>query len=368
MARVPTDAIVPIGISSASPFTVGAIPVITVEDPPTLSASTLFEVTRALPAPRTGYELSGGGFFTDGGGAQGIDIISDPGGAGVYLTDNSGVGIYAETKEDSPGVFLISSGPASGGVTIVQESPSGLIDIYDRSTDGFGGIVLQTDAGDVQVMPTGRVVLDPSDVTRFGPPTGTPVAEAGAASFVFGDTYAILSPYIGTSFRAVIKDAAHIVRATSVPTLQISRVDTSLTAPTAVLNLENIAIVASGAYDGAAINTGALLRATATENWGAAAHGSSWSVLTIANGTTAQRVVATFGQDGKTSFTAPVAAGETVNITGFGGAGIPVIRINGATNGAAAAVGTLNNAPVAGNPAFWLPISIAGTVRYLPCW
>lgn len=50
------------------------------------------------------------------------------------------------------------------------------------------------------------------------------------------------------------------------------------------------------------------------------------------------------------------------------GAGVASLRLNGLTSGAAAGAGTLTNAPSAGNPAFWVPISIAGTVRYLPAW
>lgn len=50
------------------------------------------------------------------------------------------------------------------------------------------------------------------------------------------------------------------------------------------------------------------------------------------------------------------------------GAGNASLRLNGLTSGAGALAGTLNNSPVAGNPAFWLPVSIAGTVRYIPCW
>ena len=38
------------------------------------------------------------------------------------------------------------------------------------------------------------------------------------------------------------------------------------------------------------------------------------------------------------------------------------------TNGAAAAAGTLTNAPVAGNPTKWVPISDNGVTRYIPCW
>lgn len=38
------------------------------------------------------------------------------------------------------------------------------------------------------------------------------------------------------------------------------------------------------------------------------------------------------------------------------------------TNGAAAAAGTLLNAPVAGNPTKWVPINDNGTIRYIPTW
>jgi len=38
------------------------------------------------------------------------------------------------------------------------------------------------------------------------------------------------------------------------------------------------------------------------------------------------------------------------------------------TNGAAAAAGTLSNAPTAGNPTKWVPINDNGTTRYIPAW
>jgi hypothetical protein len=37
-------------------------------------------------------------------------------------------------------------------------------------------------------------------------------------------------------------------------------------------------------------------------------------------------------------------------------------------NGAAAAAGTLTNAPAAGNPTKWIPIDDNGTIRYIPAW
>lgn len=44
------------------------------------------------------------------------------------------------------------------------------------------------------------------------------------------------------------------------------------------------------------------------------------------------------------------------------------LRINNQVNGAGASSGTLTNAPAAGNPTFWLPINVGGTVRYCPLW
>ena len=38
------------------------------------------------------------------------------------------------------------------------------------------------------------------------------------------------------------------------------------------------------------------------------------------------------------------------------------------TNGAAAALGTLTNAPSVGNPTKWVPINDNGTTRYIPTW
>lgn len=38
------------------------------------------------------------------------------------------------------------------------------------------------------------------------------------------------------------------------------------------------------------------------------------------------------------------------------------------TDGAAAQLGTLTNAPTAGNPTKWIPIDDNGTTRYIPCW
>jgi len=63
------------------------------------------------------------------------------------------------------------------------------------------------------------------------------------------------------------------------------------------------------------------------------------------------------------------AGNRLVTIAGNAwGAGNASLRLNGLTSGAGAGAGTLTNAPAAGNPAFWCPVNIAGTVRFFPCW
>lgn len=51
-----------------------------------------------------------------------------------------------------------------------------------------------------------------------------------------------------------------------------------------------------------------------------------------------------------------------------GNNGTPFGTTTTATNGAAAATGTLTNAPAAGNPTKWMPFYDNGTTRYIPMW
>lgn len=64
------------------------------------------------------------------------------------------------------------------------------------------------------------------------------------------------------------------------------------------------------------------------------------------------------------------AGADLITIGGTGyGAGVASVRLNGLSTAAVSdQTGTLTNAPSAGNPVFWIPVSIAGTVRYIPAW
>lgn len=63
----------------------------------------------------------------------------------------------------------------------------------------------------------------------------------------------------------------------------------------------------------------------------------------------------------------PCAAVNAAGLATKGGA-VLLGTLNGLTNYAAAAAGTLANAPVAGNPTKWVAINDNGTTRYLPLW
>lgn len=82
------------------------------------------------------------------------------------------------------------------------------------------------------------------------------------------------------------------------------------------------------------------------------------------------------------SFPALIQNGTQLRIvladnSAFAPLGVGLITTNSATllatsvalsNGAAAAAGTLTNAPAAGNPTKWIPINDNGTTRYIPAW
>ncbi len=66
------------------------------------------------------------------------------------------------------------------------------------------------------------------------------------------------------------------------------------------------------------------------------------------------------------------ASAISFSVTGAGlittGSAVLMASSVALTNGAAAAAGTLANAPTAGNPTKWVPINDNGTTRYIPCW
>jgi hypothetical protein len=84
----------------------------------------------------------------------------------------------------------------------------------------------------------------------------------------------------------------------------------------------------------------------------------------LGNGGTQNGAVTIYDANGTTVL---LSADSTNRVSVIGGASF--LRTNTAlTNYAAAAAGTLNNAPAAGNPSKWIAINDNGTIRKIPTW
>lgn len=93
------------------------------------------------------------------------------------------------------------------------------------------------------------------------------------------------------------------------------------------------------------------IRFAASEAFTSTGHGTSLSFLTAPIGSVTQATRLTIDENGLT-ISATTLMRTSVALT----------------DGAAAQVGTLTNAPTAGNPTKWVPINDNGTTRYIPAW
>lgn len=87
----------------------------------------------------------------------------------------------------------------------------------------------------------------------------------------------------------------------------------------------------------------------------------------------------TTGSGGTIGFSADNSTNHLLIQTSVGITSLLVLRVPGGANpvltttatvtsGAGAQVGTLTNAPAAGNPTSWIPFNDNGTTRYIPAW
>lgn len=141
-------------------------------------------------------------------------------------------------------------------------------------------------------------------------------------------------------------------------------------------------------WDTAAYGLGGAFQFVPSVTWTAANHGTALNFLTTPGGSTSTAVAVTFQASGGLSVGAAAIAADpgigSLNVSNglsVGTTQTPVagqIYINNAafmirtktsfTSGAAAQLGTLTNAPVAGNPTKWIAIDDNGTTRQIPAW
>ena len=185
----------------------------------------------------------------------------------------------------------------------------------------------------------------------------------------------------------------------------------TLANPTPVVNGDRLMRYAAVCWDGAAFGAGGMADFYAAENWAPNRHGTYFVVRLVERGTHADRpalvlddrgvlrlplsaarvqigvnaaTTGAIGIENNAAISAKTVAGQetplmvldrTDTIT-IGDNNRPVnltppnkgLRIDNQVDGKGSKSATLKNAPVTGNPRFWMPINIGGTVRYFPCW
>ena len=127
------------------------------------------------------------------------------------------------------------------------------------------------------------------------------------------------------------------------------------------------------------VNTGFASNLTTSNNWGSATYVNNGfgTLMFSQNGTTYFYRAASGSAGGAATLveimnlsSSGLSVTGTLGVTGLLtlGGGTLLATSTALTNGAAASVGTLTNAPAVGNPTKWIPINDNGTTRYIPAW
>lgn len=247
------------------------------------------------------------------------------------------------TTPGTPGTDTTWLPGQGGNTTIVTTGVGGKGAGWTITTGAGGTAALAATAG------TGGAGGDYTLTTGAG--AASAVTGAGTGTGGKGGAYALLSGVGG---------------ATSVSTgVNLGGASGAITVTTA----------AGGASTNGSTNTGGasgvLTLATGNGGAGATAQGAS-GAITLQTGSSTAAVGTIVFKPGTLQVLSvnwvSALVGQVV-IDGTYGAGVASLRLNGLTTAATNnLVGTLTNSPVTGNPTFWAPVSIAGSIKYVPCF
>ena len=392
MARVQTI-IVGGGVGAVAPFTTGTIPFISSSDPPALSDSIIVqqsvtEIIIGTDPDGTATEklrLSGGAMIAAAfGGVAIAGTVAIGKGAGVSTANKTGnicIGLTAVVSHASAAnirnvvigdLALISSSSSNqsvviGGGASITGAAQGIAIGANAIISAGNGVAIGTSASISQstavaignntaVSQPGSIAIGDAASAAGNPSTavgsGCTVAASGNGGVAVGMSNSIGAHagclLIGRGLTSIAANHCMIgstTAGTDYRTFVLGGGDTQAVAPAArTIRFTD----ASGSDTAAGSVTFIAPRAT-----GNAAGGS---------------FVFQTGAVGASGSTLQVATTQFTILTSPGGAGVPNVRFDNVTNGAGASAGTLANAPSVGNPSFWLPVNIAGNVRYIPCW
>jgi hypothetical protein len=140
------------------------------------------------------------------------------------------------------------------------------------------------------------------------------MADDGSAIFIDLPTSTLVSSGVPLHVNVGLE----LIRATNLSVFNMTRVNTSLASPSALLNADLIGRLQWRAHDGSALATGAQLEAIATENWSGSAHGAGFRFIVVENGGTSGAVGMTINHNGLISTPRSRAEGAlTADMTGF---------------------------------------------------
>lgn len=362
------------GISAGAPFTLGALLRVVTATPPTAADSIVFQRTQSATEVIT-VGIQGTPLATEKlqvfGGA-----ILDNGSAGV-IADNVliGRGASAATAVNSRNVIIGTL--AAGGTGNTESVVVGYNSTLQAS---LGGSCVIVGAGNAQgaatPVPTTIIGANNTFNNAFsGPGIGTGSSWQGANVGV-GNQQSFSAVNNGVALGRLcqlnvnngtaIGDDVRVDHATSIAMGRGARTFVANSFVAGGVNLE-ISTVHFGGGDTAAAPANLTYRTTNAS--GSNAIGGVTTIqASLGTGTAATQGSIIF-QTGT-----PLGSGSTLQ-TATSRLAIRPSSTNGAavdflgtTSGAGAGAGTITNAPSAGNPSHWLPILVAGAVRYIPCW
>jgi hypothetical protein len=352
------------GVGAIAPFTTGAIPVIASTDPAAITTSIMRQVTvgavtaiiNGVTDPNSAaaeqFRTAGGIISTGTGlrstriGRNNTIIGADSIGIGDTITETS---IAAQNILIGKTISVSTSGNIAIGNTISSDGNNDIL-IGATLTAGAGSSNNTFIGGSVSV---GVGIVGVIALTTIGGIGVNPIFQAGMTYITHGSS-ASNSLVVGGSDTSSVTARTGRIRPTNI-----------------VGGGNNLAAadlqISGGLGTGNAAASVLIFNAGVAKASGNTVHTLS-EILRLADvGATFSRQILATPVAGTALTVTGIAASVAVIIAAGGGTD-PSIRFNGYTTGAAAQVGTLNNSPAAGNPAFWLRINIAGTDRFLPCW
>lgn len=246
-----------------------------------------------------------------------------------------------------------------------------------------------TSAGSIDFTAGGsneNITLTPSGTGYVGVPGGRLYLSSATSSIALGTTP---DPVSGLLIYGTRGAGASSVYAIDIETTAASSVTTGHQGIFIALNTEAVAFTLANQWgirivDGTKGAGSTITNQTAffagnmtrgTSNFGfvgqVAAAAGSWNLYmsgTAANYLAGELLLGSVTDAGSYALQVTGAALFSGTITKPGGTS-PLLSTNTAiTSGAGAAAGTLTNAPAAGDPTKWIPVSDNGTTRYIPAW